>query len=82
MAATTVAKEGERRELRFKLIMVLVYDHYTENILAAAREAGATSAAVVRGEGMHSKNVFFGLEIASHRTYSCSWFSSSYAARY
>ena len=41
--------------MRFKLIMALVDDHYTDDILAAAREAGATGATVVtsaRGEGL------------------------------
>lgn len=56
--------------MKFKLIMALVDDHYTENILAAAREAGATGATVVtsaRGEGLKPEKTFLGLEIAGQR---------------
>jgi len=56
--------------MRFKLIMALVDDHYTEDILAAAREAGATGATVVtsaRGEGIKPEKTFLGLEIAGQR---------------
>ncbi len=55
--------------MRLKLIMALVDDHYTENILTAAREAGATGATVVtsaRGEGLKREKTFLGLEIAGH----------------
>lgn len=70
MAATTVAKAGERREMRLKLIRALVDDHHTENILAAAREVGATRATVVtgaRGEGLKPEKTFLRLGIAGHR---------------
>ena len=56
--------------MRLKLIMALVDDHHTENILAAAREAGATGATVVtsaRGEGLKPEKTFLGLEIAGHQ---------------
>lgn len=56
--------------MRFKLIMALVDDHYTENILAAAREAGATGATVVtsaRGEGLKPEKTFLGLDIVGQR---------------
>jgi hypothetical protein len=41
--------------MKFKLIMALVDDAHTENILTAAREAGATGCTVItsaRGEGL------------------------------
>jgi len=56
--------------MKLKLIMALVDDHYTENILEAAREAGATGATVVtsaRGEGIRPQKTFLGLDIAGHR---------------
>ena len=56
--------------MRFKLIMALVDDHHTENILNAARKAGATGATVVtsaHGEGITPEKTFLGLEIAGHR---------------
>lgn len=56
--------------MRLKLIMALVDDHYTEDILAAARDAGATGATVVtsaRGEGLKPEKTFLGLEIAGQR---------------
>ena len=52
------------------MIMALVDDHHTENILDAARKAGATGATVVtsaRGEGITPEKIFLGLEIAEHR---------------
>ena len=56
--------------MRLKLIMALVDDHHTENILAAARGAGATGATIVtsaRGEGLKPEKTFLGLEIAGHQ---------------
>ena len=56
--------------MRFKLIIALVDDHHTENILDAARDAGATGATVVtsaRGEGITPEKTFLGLEIVGHR---------------
>ena len=53
--------------MRLKLIRALVDDHHTENILAAAREVGATRATVVtgaRGEGLKPKKTFLRLGIA------------------
>jgi hypothetical protein len=48
----------------------LVDDHHTENILAAAREVGATGATVVtgaRGEGLNPEKTFLRLGIAGQR---------------
>ena len=56
--------------MRFKLIIALVDDHHTDNILDAARDAGATGATVVtsaRGEGITPEKTFLGLEIVGHR---------------
>ncbi len=56
--------------MRFKLLIVLVEDTKTEQIMAAAREAGATGATIVgdaRGEGMNPKKTFFGLTLESQR---------------
>jgi hypothetical protein len=56
--------------MRLKLIMALVEDHHTENILAAARETGATGVTVVtsaRGQGLKPEKTFLGQEIAGHR---------------
>jgi len=50
--------------------MALVEDHHTENILTAAREAGATGVTVVtsaRGQGLNPEKTFLGQEIAGHR---------------
>ena len=56
--------------VRFKLIMALVDDRYTEAILQAARSAGATGATVVtsaRGEGVEPEKSFLGLDISGQR---------------
>ena len=53
--------------MRFKLIMDLVDDHHKENILNAARKAGATVVKSAHGEGITPEKTFLGLEIAGHR---------------
>ena len=56
--------------MRFKLIIALVDDNYTDTVLDAAREAGATGATVVtsaRGEGGQKKQTFFGLSLTGQR---------------
>ena len=56
--------------MRLKLIRALVDDYQTENILAAAREVGATGATVVtgaRGEGLKPEKTFLRLGIAGYR---------------
>lgn len=56
--------------MRFKLIMALVDDKFTEPILEAAREAGATGATVVtsaRGEGLKREKTFLGLDLSGQR---------------
>lgn len=56
--------------MQLKLIMALVDDRYSETVLDAAREAGATGATVVtsvRGEGLNKEKTFLGLDLAGQR---------------
>ncbi len=56
--------------MHFKLIIAFVDEQRTDEIMAAAREAGATGATVVnnvRGEGLSRKKSFFGLAIDAQR---------------
>jgi nitrogen regulatory protein PII len=54
--------------MHFKLIVVMVEDEHTDEILAAAREEGATGATVLnqaRGEGLSPTKTFLGLSIGN-----------------
>ena len=54
--------------MRFKLILALVQEDQINDVLKAAREAGATGATVIpsaRGEGMVPKKTFLGLSMTS-----------------
>lgn len=56
--------------MNLKMIMALVPDELTDNILDAAREAGATGSTVitsVRGEGLERQKTFLGLDLAAQR---------------
>ena len=56
--------------MKFKLIMALVADEKTDEILKAAREAGATGASVItgcRGEGLEPGKTFLGLDLSGQR---------------
>ena len=56
--------------MNLKLIVALVADEKTEDILEAARAAGATGATVitsVRGEGLRRQKTFLGLELTAQR---------------
>jgi len=58
--------------MHFKLICVLVEDAKTQDILAAAREAGAKGSTVLnqaRGEGVEKARTFFGLSLESQRDF-------------
>lgn len=58
--------------MRFKLIMALVDEACTEDILKAAREAGATGCSVItsaRGEGIKPEKTFLGLDLAGARDF-------------
>ena len=54
--------------MHFKLIIVMVENHHTNEILAAAREEGATGATVLnqaRGEGLSPTKTFLGLSVGN-----------------
>ncbi|ROV62046.1 P-II family nitrogen regulator [Vibrio ponticus] len=56
--------------MRFKLLLAFVEDSKTEQVLDAARSAGATGATVInnaRGEGLNQKHTFFGLTLEVQR---------------
>ncbi|OIO67692.1 MAG: transcriptional regulator [Zetaproteobacteria bacterium CG12_big_fil_rev_8_21_14_0_65_55_1124] len=56
--------------MHFKLIIALVDERQTKDIMLAAREAGATGATVVgaaRGEGLEPKKTFFGMNLEAQR---------------
>lgn len=54
--------------MHFKLIVVMVEDQHTSEILTAAREEGATGATVLnqaRGEGLSPTKTFLGLSVGN-----------------
>lgn len=54
--------------MHFKLIVVMVEDKHTTEILSAAREEGATGATVLnqaRGEGLAPTKTFLGLSVGN-----------------
>lgn len=56
--------------MKFKMTIAFVPDARLEEVLTAAREAGATGCTVItsaRGEGLEPARSFLGLEVASHR---------------
>ncbi len=56
--------------MRFKLIIAFLPDAHLEEVLKAARAAGATGSTVItsaRGEGLEPERKFLGLDLASHR---------------
>jgi hypothetical protein len=56
--------------MKFKLIIAFLPDAHLEDVLTAARAAGATGSTVItsaRGEGLEPERRFLGLELASHR---------------
>jgi nitrogen regulatory protein PII len=56
--------------MHFKLIVAFVEDNKTDEIMDAAREAGATGCTVInnaRGEGIKENKTFFGLTLSSQR---------------
>ena len=56
--------------MHFKLIIAFVEDLKTDEVMDAAREAGATGATVInnaRGEGLALKETFFGLSLETQR---------------
>jgi nitrogen regulatory protein PII len=56
--------------MRFKLIIALVDNDQTSEVMKAARQAGATGSTVIgnaRGEGISPAKTFFGLSLESQR---------------
>ncbi len=56
--------------MHFKMIVVFVEDDKTDDVMDAAREAGATGATVInnaRGEGVNKSKTFFGLSLETQR---------------
>jgi len=56
--------------MHFKLIICFVEDNKTDEVMDAARVAGATGATVInnaRGEGLNQSKTFFGLTLESQR---------------
>jgi nitrogen regulatory protein PII len=56
--------------MHFKLLIALVEDDITDEIMSAARKAGATGATVIeqaRGEGLQKTRTFFGLNLETQR---------------
>ena len=56
--------------MRFKMIVVFAEDEITDDLVTAAREAGATGATVIhnaRGEGLQVSKTFFGLSLETQR---------------
>jgi len=56
--------------MHFKLIIALVEDTETDEIMSAARQAGATGATILsgaQGEGLNPQRTFFGLSLETHR---------------
>lgn len=56
--------------MHFKMIVAFVEDDKTDDVLDAARAAGATGATVInnaRGEGLKKSKTFFGLTLDTQR---------------
>ena len=56
--------------MHFKLLIALVEDTETDDVMNAAREAGATGATVInqaRGEGLTTAKTFLGLNLETQR---------------
>lgn len=55
--------------MRFKVIIAMVEEDHQEGVIAAAKAAGATGVTILnaRGEGIHEKKSFFGLQMEQQR---------------
>lgn len=56
--------------MHFKLLLVFVEDSKTDQVMKAARDAGATGATLInnaRGEGVNQSKTFFGLTLETQR---------------
>lgn len=56
--------------MKFKMVIAFLPEERLDEVLEAARRAGATGSTVItsaRGEGLEPERRFLGLEVASHR---------------
>ena len=55
--------------MRFKVILAFVNDKYQDEVIEAAKGAGATGVTILnaRGEGIHSQKSFLGLSMESQK---------------
>ena len=56
--------------MKMKLLIAIVDDDVTDDIIEAAREAGATGATIINnahGEGLKVEKTFFGLDLSGQR---------------
>lgn len=55
--------------MRFKVILALVNDDYQNEVIKAAKKAGATGVTILnaRGEGVHGQKSFFGLTMEAQK---------------
>ena len=55
--------------MRFKVIIATVKDDCQEDVIKAAKKAGATGVTILnaRGEGVHNQSSFFGLKMEAQR---------------
>lgn len=56
--------------MHFKLLIALVNDEKTNQVIEAARKAGATGSTIIsnaRGEGLNESTTFFGLQLETPR---------------
>lgn len=55
--------------MRFKVIIAMVEEDHQEEVIAAAKTAGATGVTILnaRGEGVHEHKSFFGLQMDQQR---------------
>ncbi len=55
--------------MRFKVILALVNDDFQDEVIEAAKKAGATGVTILnaRGEGVHDQKSFFGLAMESQK---------------
>lgn len=55
--------------MRFKVILALVNDDYQDEVIEAAKKAGATGVTILnaRGEGVHEQKSFFGMSLEAQK---------------
>jgi len=55
--------------MRFKVILALVNDDYQDDVIEAAKKAGATGVTILnaRGEGVHEQKSFFGMNLEAQK---------------